>query len=180
VQKTEYKVEVLFEDVDLDFANKKEIELIKLYGKISDGNGPLANISDGGDGVHGLFGEKNPSFGKKGPLSPLYGRTLTDEQKEKLRRSKLGKKRSPETIEKMRKAFTGKKWTEEQKKTLKDAKLKHGYYSKKVICTKTGKVWNSVVELAKELNVNYFTFVSKLNGKSNNNTSYIYFKKSID
>ncbi len=88
VQKTEYKVEVLFEDVDLDFANKKEIELIKLYGKISDGNGPLANISDGGDGVHGLFGEKNPSFGKKGPLSPLYGRTLTDEQKEKLNTTK--------------------------------------------------------------------------------------------
>jgi len=49
--KTEYSIEILFEQIPLDFAYKKEIEFIKLYGRIDLENGTLANLTDGGDGA---------------------------------------------------------------------------------------------------------------------------------
>jgi hypothetical protein len=44
-----YEVEILFDDIDIDFAKEKEKEFIALYKRINDG-GCLANISGGGDG----------------------------------------------------------------------------------------------------------------------------------
>ena len=40
-----------------------------------------------------MSGENNPQYGKKGSLSPNYGRKLTSEQIEKLRKANLGKHR---------------------------------------------------------------------------------------
>lgn len=48
-KKTEYEVEILFDNIPLEFAKRKEIEFIELYGRISRG-GILANITGGGDG----------------------------------------------------------------------------------------------------------------------------------
>jgi len=50
--KTNYKVEIVFESNNYQEVKDKEIELISLYKKINDG-GSLCNISIGGDG-HGL------------------------------------------------------------------------------------------------------------------------------
>lgn len=56
--KTKYDVEILFSDLSIDDALKKEIELIKLYGRINMGTGALANLTDGGEGVVNICPEK--------------------------------------------------------------------------------------------------------------------------
>jgi hypothetical protein len=51
IAKSEYEVEILFDDITYDQAKLKEIEFIKLYGRIDLGNGTLANLTNGGDGT---------------------------------------------------------------------------------------------------------------------------------
>ncbi len=53
VNKSEYEVEILFEDMEIDDLFKKEIEFIKLYGRIDKKTGTLANLTDGGEGALG-------------------------------------------------------------------------------------------------------------------------------
>lgn len=79
VNHTEWKVEILFESNDYEFIKKKEIELIKLYGRIKFNTGTLANITEGGDGVKGWI----PS----------------EETRKKIGDANRGKKRSKEMIE---------------------------------------------------------------------------------
>lgn len=43
-----------------------------------------------------------------------------------------------------------------------------------VTCTKTGKVWDSISDCAKDNNIKYYTLCSKVNGRRTNNTTYIY------
>ena len=52
--KTDYKVEILYENISFDDAKDKEIQLIKEYGKIKNG-GNLSNMTDGGDGISGYI-----------------------------------------------------------------------------------------------------------------------------
>jgi len=68
----------------------KEMEFIKLYGRINNKTGVLANLSDGGEGN--------------------IGYVVSDETKEKLRVASLGRPKSPEEIEKIRKN-TSKRYT---------------------------------------------------------------------
>jgi hypothetical protein len=51
VNKTNYKVNILYDSITFQEAKIKEIELIKKYGRIDIGNGILTNMTDGGDGT---------------------------------------------------------------------------------------------------------------------------------
>jgi len=51
VAKTEYAVDILLESDDRHFVLKKEIEFIKLYGRIDLCTGTLCNFTDGGEGA---------------------------------------------------------------------------------------------------------------------------------
>jgi len=51
VNKTNYSVEIIAEDIDLEDAKELEIFLIYLYGRIDLGTGTLSNMTDGGDGA---------------------------------------------------------------------------------------------------------------------------------
>ena len=51
VDKTDFDVEILFDDLPYHEAKAKEIEFIELYGRIDLGNGTLANLTNGGDGT---------------------------------------------------------------------------------------------------------------------------------
>lgn len=55
VNKTKYKIEIIFETTDKEEAQNKEIELINLYGRKITGEGSLCNIEIGGKGY-----EKRP------------------------------------------------------------------------------------------------------------------------
>ncbi len=64
--KTDYKVEILLESDDYEFIKQKEIEFIKLYGRIDLGTGCLVNMTDGGDGVANIANRiKHRSTSKK-------------------------------------------------------------------------------------------------------------------
>lgn len=72
--KKAYKVEILYDELSWIEACKKEIELIKLYGRRNKNTGTLVNITDGGEGVNGYrhslerlqIISKNSSLGKNG------------------------------------------------------------------------------------------------------------------
>ena len=72
VSMTPYDVEILFESDSETFIKEKEVEFIKLYGKIHDNSGTLANITNGGDdkSVFSEIGEIN--FGKM----PVYAYSI--------------------------------------------------------------------------------------------------------
>ena len=63
--KTDYKVQILFEDLSKEEACEKEKELILLYGRLQNKTGQLANITSGGET---FIGPDNPAFDKGRPI----------------------------------------------------------------------------------------------------------------
>jgi len=55
---------ILFDNISWEEACKKEIELIKFYGRRDLGEGTLVNLTDGGQGGSTTKGRKNPSLTK--------------------------------------------------------------------------------------------------------------------
>jgi len=110
-----------------------ECELIALVGRFDLGNGPLTNMSDGGDGNSGHIHTEEtlnkmrgrPSWNKGIPLSDELkkhlskintGKTLSEETKKKIQKAMEGRIVSDETRKKLRVASTGRKHSEETKK----------------------------------------------------------------
>ena len=94
VNVTNYRVEIMLQDITWDEACKKEIEFINLYEKNTK-NGMLCNISDGGEG-----GYLSKEINEKRKRS-LIGHKVTKETKEKIRLKAKGRKVSEETKLKM-------------------------------------------------------------------------------
>ena len=87
IQKTDYRIDILFDDVTPEFAKEKEIEFIKLYGRKDLGLGTLVNMTDGGDGlINRVF---TPEYRKKLSDS-AKNRIISDAQKQKFSKCKLG------------------------------------------------------------------------------------------
>lgn len=152
VSKTEYQVEILMDNITYDEAKKKEIEFIKLYGRIDLNNGILSNLTDGGDGTLGM-------------PSPLKNKKFTEDHKNKIRQSKIGEK-NPNY---------GRVFSDEYRKKLSLANsLSNHNLSKKVICIETGKTWGCIKEAALELGYKHSTLRAYLNGQRKNKTSIRY------
>ena len=108
INKIEYKVEILYDNLTEQEALDLEVSTIhnlvfnegysidiKGYNGKTDNH--LVNQTWGGEGVSGythndeerkkcsLFGEKNGMYGKRGELSPHYGKVYTEEHKEKIK-----------------------------------------------------------------------------------------------
>lgn len=136
-KKTNYSVEIIFENLTWDEACLKEIELIKIYGKIKDKSGVLANILDGGEGIrHSEQTKRKMSISAKKikrKLSEqhklnigksLKGRTFSEESIQKIINSHKKikhKKHTIETREKMSKTRKGRVFSLEHRKKLSDA-----------------------------------------------------------
>lgn len=108
IAKTDYRVDIIMNDLSWEEACEKEKELIKLYGRKDKSEGFLANQTDGGDGGAGVIVKPETrekirqfqiSLDKKGKP----GRVWTQESKDKLANTIRGIKHTPEAIEKMRK-----------------------------------------------------------------------------
>lgn len=95
--KTKIEVEILFEDVSLDFALSKERELIELYGRKDLGKGSLVNKTYGGEYVQGLSIETRKIMSDK-----AKNRIITDEWKQNMSKSQKGRKHSDTTKQKIK------------------------------------------------------------------------------
>jgi hypothetical protein len=145
---TDYRVDVIFDDITIEEAKEKEKEFIALYGKKSNG-GILVNVTDGGDGC---FGRKatleETEIRSKRMLENNHfkGKKHTKESLEKMRLAKLGKKRAPEgyikRAEKM-KAYVG----------------FNNWGSKPILDVQTGVFYANITEAAEYAEMNITTFI---------------------
>lgn len=103
--KTNYEVEILFDDLTRPQAEAKERELITLYGRLDLKTGTLANLTNGGD---------------EGGGQSNKGRKHTEETKAKLKGRPSNSKR-PEVRKKLSELFKGRPIPEEQKKRISEA-----------------------------------------------------------
>lgn len=102
-------VDFLFEGLSEEEAFRREVWSIKMWGRKSNGEGPLTNLTDGGEGASGmagLKGELNPSNRpevKAKIAAKLLGNSngsgyvRTPEHREAIRASKIGKPRDEAT-----------------------------------------------------------------------------------
>jgi group I intron endonuclease len=175
--KTKYKVDIILENESLNFIKQKEIEFIKLYGRIDLKTGSLANLTDGGDGGVNWKPTKEQlekmSESHKGEKNGFYGKKHTEETKLKMeinRRSNVkennpfyGKKHSEESIAKMRNSQIGKIVSLKTKIKI----------SSPVINKNTKEEYYSIGEAAEKIKIPYSTLYAKLKGKLKNNTELI-------
>jgi len=154
--KTEIEVEILFSDISYDFACKKEIEFIKLYGRINNNTGILSNLTNGGDTELGrIVTKKEREYRSKlfsGINNPMYGKRISNESIERGRLKRIGQKAWNKGLKGVQKAHNG----------------------KIVLDLNTGIFYENAREAAEYKNIKHSTLKSKLNGSNKNNTSMIY------
>jgi len=148
INKSEYRVDIVFDDLSLEQAKQKEKEFIALYGKKANG-GILVNLTDGGDGSWGVKATKEQLEIRKKRMTEnnhFKGKKHTKEALEKMRLSKLGIKRPKEgyikRAEKMKKYIGFNHWL-----------------SAPVLDMETGVYYASIKEASKYANMNVTTFI---------------------
>jgi hypothetical protein len=134
INKTDYRVEILFDDLLFDECCFKEIELIKLYGRIDLKTGTLANMTNGGESG--------------------YGRVVSEITREKLRNRIV--------TEKMYNALdrTNKKHSNISKEKMRNNI--HGSAKKPIEVIINGIVYKSYNEASRLLNIPLSTLYRKL------------------
>jgi len=138
ISKSEYKIEILFDDISWQEACEKEKELINLYGRRDLGLGTLINRTDGGDGHCGPKSQehiekiRNAHIGKKRPsISEEHKKAISNANKGKSTWNKgisfnKGKIISEEVRERISKTLTGRKRnprSEETKQKIRESLL---------------------------------------------------------
>ena len=106
VSKTDYEVEILFDDIDLDFAREKEREFISIHGRSDINKGTLCNLTDGGEGCLGLVHTEEARLKMS---IPNKGKTISEEHRKIISLFHTGKVTSEETKRKMSEAASGEK-----------------------------------------------------------------------
>ena len=102
--KTQYKVEIIEDNLTWEDACEREKFWIKFYGRKDLKEGNLINLTDGGEGQLGII--RSESTRQKMRELNL-GRKLSEETKQKIRESKIGKNRTTEQRKKMSLAHIG-------------------------------------------------------------------------
>jgi hypothetical protein len=161
VEKTTFKVEILVDEITREEAIELEIFLIQEYGKKN-----LCNITDGGEGKIGgnPNGIDHWNYGKKHSITTRL----------KISNSHKGKKHSEETKLKLKQAHIGRNYPKCKEDTkLKISKAHKGLKkgganpsAKIIINLDTGIYYECGKDAAESLNLNYSTFMDRLNGRS--------------
>ena len=165
--KTPYEVEILLDNISYEFAQQKEKEFIKLYGRIDLKTGCLANLTDGGEGIVGLY--RSQEYKDK-IRNTLTGRKLPEEHRRNIAKGGIGRKHSSESIEKMR----------NKKKGIKRPDITgiNSKIARKVLNTETNEIYISAKEVSKLFNINYSTLANQLNNYKVNRTPFVYLNKT--
>jgi len=168
VDKHNYTIEILSDNLSWENAQEAEIQLIKLYGRRDLGLGTLVNLTDGGDGSVGVIVSEETKL----KLSKSLKGKMTNETKLKILEKNKNKIYTEEYKEKLRKGSTvfkkGHILSNETKlkMSLNNAK------SKPVICTITNKTWKSIKDCALENNINVNTLFGYLTNAVKNKTTF--------
>jgi mannose/fructose/N-acetylgalactosamine-specific phosphotransferase system component IIB len=185
VSKTDYKIEILFENLTWEQACEKEKEFIALYGRINKKTGVLVNLTDGGEGTKGVIKSielrKSISERQLGEKNHMYGKTHTDEVKRiisethKGNKVNLGRIQSEET--KRKKSESVKKAYENPDliKKLSDIRIGgQNVRAKRVINTITNKIYDCIRHafLDSKLTCSEMHFASMLSGRKTNKTNF--------
>lgn len=127
--KSDYRVEILFDDLDWEDACSKEVELISLYGRSDLGLGTLVNLTDGGEGTLGMSHSADTLKKMSDTAKKRPPKVWTEESKAKLSKSikgrapsNKGKSITEETRLKISQAMTGRKLSEETKAKMRKPK----------------------------------------------------------
>jgi hypothetical protein len=98
--KTEYKVEIILDNLPKHSLLLEEPKYIKLYGRRDLGEGTLVNLTNGGEGVCGYKYRTKRVMAESQRLS-MFGRKLSQETKDKISAKHIGLKYSQEHMDKL-------------------------------------------------------------------------------
>jgi hypothetical protein len=195
--KTNYEVEILFDNLSWDQAKEKEKEFIKIYGRRDLNSGTLVNMTDGGDGninpslsrrlkmadesrnrvwtdesrsklSKSKSGKNHHMYGIRGDKNPLYGRKHSEETKNKISKARLGFVADREVVNKIADKLRGRKRSPHIGLAISESR------SKIVLDTQNGIYYKNAKEAAEILNVKYSTIRCWLNGSRKNISNLIY------
>jgi hypothetical protein len=172
VNKTEYKVEILMDDLTWEEACQKEIEFICLYKKHSQ-LGTLCNIADGGGG--GYLGEE---VNEKRRQS-LIGHKLSDETKKKIGLKAKNRKATEETKIKMSITHKNKNtghWLESKGHKNGRAFKVYQYYIDGVFI----KEWDCAKYAVDFYNLNRTSITDCIKGRQNTAGGFVWLKNKIN
>ena len=185
--------QILFENLSREEAIQKEIELIERYNSTNKKYG--YNITKGGDGTLGQIMSQETrnkiSQAKKGHI-------VTEETRQKIREKVSGekhhnynKKLPLEVREKISQAHKGMKFSDEHKKNLSIShkgktpcnkgknisettrqKIIESRTKKALYCINTSKIYNSLAEASKDLNISKTHISDVCNGKRKSTKGY--------
>ena len=132
-------------------------------------------------GKQGLNCRLTKSDDRSGKMSEETRLKMSESRKEMFKEGRLenvsffkDKKHSEETKLKMSISQIN-RFKREKDNNIISNKQKRGLHkdAKKVICTKTGKIWDCIKDCAEENNLNYKTFCSQISGRYSNKTSFV-------
>jgi len=101
VKNTEYKVEITHKDICYEEALSIEKYLIAFYGRSNKNEGPLCNLTDGGEGALGVLVTEETRNKHKGEKNYMFGKTHSKEVREKMVKIITEKMKNPEVRKKI-------------------------------------------------------------------------------
>lgn len=147
-----FEHEILFDNLSREEAIQKEKELIFKW-KLKDSNFGY-NLTDGGEGTcgHKLSEEQLQKMSErfKGENHPFYGKKMSKEFCLAVSCARKGMKFSDEHKENLRKSHLGKALSEETKIKIKESSP----LKRKVICLETLEVFNSISDVSRKFGKN--------------------------
>jgi hypothetical protein len=155
VNKTEYKIEIIKDNLTNQEAKYLEIRLISFYGRRDLNQGFLVNLTNGGDGTNGC----KPSKKTKAKISEaLKGKNIG-------RVSPMKGKKNPNTSKKGKSNYF---YNNRINKGINNVN------AKQVININTKQIWDCIVDCAVENNINKSTLTAWLSGQNKNKSDFRY------
>lgn len=151
-------IEIIFEDDDYRVVKSKEIEFIKLYGRINLGTGILVNLTDGGDGIIGKVVSEETRLKMS---KAQTGKKVSEETRLKI--SNYNKNRPPEVNAKISNTLKGRKLSPSQLKNMANSRVigeKHHNARSVLQFTKSGefiKTWGCISDVKRQLGIRHIS-----------------------